>query len=257
METSIVITANDVEKEKPINLFSPKQYSNETVFLSNIDQTVAFPVETVFFFQSRDDKSTEDIAERVKKSVSLVLVPYWFMSGRLSFNCGSHRLELVCNNAGVLFRGAMSQLRVDELGDLAIPNPTSEHFILRIDGLQGSNVEVSQLGLSQITAFLMANQQSTCFRAQPRSQGEKIQALHIHPGNARQAEERAINGDPPTSIASGPSSLTTRFHAFKISNHGIPKESKHSSPEPNPNTPKPKNHSFDTSPTASTPGFEI
>lgn len=108
----------------------------KTIHLSNIDQTAAFPVETVFFYETTPDgaESTFDIIERVKRSVSEeLLVPYYFMAGRVHFNVETKRLELVCNNAGALFAGATSSLSLKELGDLSAPNPSFQRLVLRAE----------------------------------------------------------------------------------------------------------------------------
>ncbi|KAK4433925.1 Rosmarinate synthase [Sesamum alatum] len=102
------ITDQDLVKEEPILLLSPRNpVPTETIFLSNIDQTVTFPVETVFFYEvppNMASASTLGIAGKVKKAVEeVLLVPYYFMAGRLNFNDEAKRLELVCNNAGALF----------------------------------------------------------------------------------------------------------------------------------------------------------
>ncbi|XP_043711131.1 omega-hydroxypalmitate O-feruloyl transferase-like [Telopea speciosissima] len=135
METIISITSQDVTKEEPETLVSPKNpIPVETLFLSNIDQAVCFPVETVFFFEALPCgfSSTLDISERVKRSVSeVLLIPYYFMAGRLKFNVETDRLELICNNAGALFVSATSGLALKDLGDLSLPNPSFHHLIHR------------------------------------------------------------------------------------------------------------------------------
>ncbi|XP_010259678.1 PREDICTED: omega-hydroxypalmitate O-feruloyl transferase-like [Nelumbo nucifera] len=137
MEVVVSISNQDVVKEEPVTLFSPKNPTPvEKVFLSNIDQAVAFPVETVFFFEVPPCKTswTLDISERMKKSVSeVLLIPYYFMAGRLNFNLETKRLELVCSNAGVPFVSAKSRLTLQELGNLSLPNSTFHHLIHRPD----------------------------------------------------------------------------------------------------------------------------
>ncbi|URE22669.1 Omega-hydroxypalmitate O-feruloyl [Musa troglodytarum] len=127
----------------------------KTIYLSNIDQTAAFPVETIFFYEMPPDDAaavTSDVVERVKSSVSdVLLIPYYFMAGRLNFNLETKRLELLCNNAGALFVGATSRRSLEELGNLSAPNPSFQHLILRTDGFSGPNE--TPIFTIQVTVF--------------------------------------------------------------------------------------------------------
>ena len=142
------ITEQDIVKEEPINLLSPKNSTpQETIFLSNIDQAVAFPVEMIFFFEASPSKnhpsSTLDISDRVKRAVAdVLLVPYYFLAGRLNINKENNRLELLCNNAGVLFVSAISSLVLKDLGNLSLPNFSFHHLIHR-PGLYKSLADTS------------------------------------------------------------------------------------------------------------------
>ncbi|CAI9776792.1 unnamed protein product [Fraxinus pennsylvanica] len=105
---TLSLSDKDLVKEEPVFLSSSSNPTPiETIFLSNIDQAVIFPVETVFFFEVSPNKtssSTLNIAGIVKKAVEeVLLVPYYFMAGRLKLNDETKRLELLCNNAGVMF----------------------------------------------------------------------------------------------------------------------------------------------------------
>lgn len=151
----------DLVKEEPVILVSPKNPTPvQTIFLSNIDQAVTFPVETLFFFHSPPNKasssssSTHDIAERVKKSVAeVLLVPCYFMAGRLHMNRETSRLEILCNNAGVLFVTAKSKLVFKDLGDLSLPNSTTfSHFVHR-PGLQKSLAETALFTIQAISVY--------------------------------------------------------------------------------------------------------
>ncbi|CAN1129738.1 Acyltransferase GLAUCE [Linum perenne] len=101
---TVSLTEDDIVKHDPVNLVSPNHPTNppfETIFLSNIDQAVSFPVETLFFF---DHHQNDDVSEAVKGAISKALKgPYYFMTGRLRFNQWTQRLELVCTNAGSVF----------------------------------------------------------------------------------------------------------------------------------------------------------
>lgn len=132
---TISLSDKDLVKEEPVFLSSSSNPTPiETIYLSNIDQAVTFPVETVFFFEVSPDKtpSTLNISEMVKKAVEeVLLVPYYFMAGRLKLNDETKRLELLCNNAGVMFVSATSRLTLKDLGNLSLPNTTFNHLIHR------------------------------------------------------------------------------------------------------------------------------
>ncbi|XP_027118151.1 acyltransferase GLAUCE [Coffea arabica] len=157
-ETNVIwLTEKDVVKEEPVSLFSSVKNSLpvETIFLSNIDQALVFPVETIFFFEDpsnvKNPSSTLNAAERVKEAVQVLLGPYYFMAGRLNFNQETKRVELLCNNAGVLFVSATSKLTLKELGDLSQPNPTFHHLIHR-PGLYKGLLETAIFTI-QVTRF--------------------------------------------------------------------------------------------------------
>ncbi|GER37390.1 HXXXD-type acyl-transferase family protein, partial [Striga asiatica] len=147
VKTTISLTAQDIIKENPITLYSPQNPTpTQTIFLSNIDLAVTFPVETVFFYEAPPNGahgSTADVARRLKRAVEeVLLVPYYFMAGRLSFNDESKRVELVCNNAGALFVSAKTGLSLEDLGCLSQPNPTFHQFVHR-PGLYKSLAETA------------------------------------------------------------------------------------------------------------------
>ncbi|KAL6503405.1 hypothetical protein OROGR_025328 [Orobanche gracilis] len=156
VNNTLSITDQDLVKQNPIPLFSPKNPTPiETIFLSNIDQAVTFPVETVFFYEARPDTafgSASGVAEKLRKAVEQVLlIPYYFMAGRLGFNDEAKRLELVCNNAGALFVSAKSRFALEDLGDLSQPNPSFHLFVHR-PGLYKSLAETAVFTI-QVTMF--------------------------------------------------------------------------------------------------------
>lgn len=68
----------------------------------------------------------------MKKAVAeVLLVPYYFMAGRLNLNHKTSRLELVCNNSRVLFVNATSRLMLKDHGNLTLPKSAFHHFVHR------------------------------------------------------------------------------------------------------------------------------
>ncbi|CAK9318532.1 unnamed protein product [Citrullus colocynthis] len=143
------ITDEELLKDEPLKLLSPTNPTpEETIFLSNIDLAVAFTVETVYFFE---DGPAAEISNIVKRALAILLVPYYFLAGRLQKNRESGRLELACNNAGVLFVNAKSKVRLKDLGDLSLPDPSFCHFVHR-PGLH-RNLHERALFTVQVTEF--------------------------------------------------------------------------------------------------------
>lgn len=162
MDSYVLRVGLQVKKDAPVPLVSPQNPNPvETIYLSNIDQQLAFPVETLFFFKENKDANnkTLDIADTVKKAFSeKLLVPYYFLAGRINFNLLQQRLELVCNNAGILFVGASSDLRLDELGDLSAPNPSFRDLIFELEGfhsLADTPVFTAQVAFFIVTLLML------------------------------------------------------------------------------------------------------
>lgn len=143
------LTDEDLTKDEPLKLLSPANpMPVETIFLSNIDLAVAFTVETVYFFE---DGPAAEMSRMVKRAMAVLLVPYYFLAGRLQVNRETGRLELVCNNAGVVFVNAKSKVMMKELGDLSLPNPSFCQFVHR-PGLHRSLPERALFTI-QVTKF--------------------------------------------------------------------------------------------------------
>ncbi|KAH9328451.1 hypothetical protein KI387_000559 [Taxus chinensis] len=132
---------SEMKVEKTFELVNPsKPTPTGTLYLCNIDLTVVFPVETVYFFKkSCIEHSADDVVGKMRESLSDVLVAYHFMAGRLQQNGEDGRVELNYNRAGVLFAGASSQLTLAQLGDVSLPNPSFRNLVIRIDEFKELN----------------------------------------------------------------------------------------------------------------------
>ncbi|KAK8698306.1 hypothetical protein V6N13_114431 [Hibiscus sabdariffa] len=141
------ITVKDVSL-----IFPPQQQSlRNSIFLSNIDRVLNFPVETVHFFPSHKDFPPHLVAEILKTTLSELLVPYDFLAGRLRSNPETGRLEIDCNSAGIGFAVASSDYALDDIGDLVYPNPAFGQLVCKtVDSLQQDN---QPLCIVQVTSF--------------------------------------------------------------------------------------------------------
>lgn len=116
---------------------SRKTERKKSMFLSNIDKVLNFPVETVHFFPSHEDFPSHVAAEKLKTALSELLVPYDFLAGRLRSNPETGRLEIDCNSAGIGFAVASSDYALDDVGDLVYPNPAFGQLICKsVDSLE-------------------------------------------------------------------------------------------------------------------------
>lgn len=115
-KTSMVFPSKETEK-------------NKSLFLSNIDKVLNFDVETVHFFEANKDFPPEIVTEKFKNALEDALVAYDFFAGRLKLNSETKRLEIDCNAEGAGFVVASSEYELDEIGDLAYPNPAFAQFV--------------------------------------------------------------------------------------------------------------------------------
>ncbi|KAH0471113.1 hypothetical protein IEQ34_000836 [Dendrobium chrysotoxum] len=116
--------------------YSELLFFHETAF-PNRDHTVTFNVKTVYFNEVPEGAQADasSIIKLAKQAISnVLLIPYYFMAGRLGFNFDEERLELACQNKGVLFVGAMISLKLKELSNLSFSNPLFQLLILPIEG---------------------------------------------------------------------------------------------------------------------------
>ncbi|KAL2654265.1 hypothetical protein R1flu_022393 [Riccia fluitans] len=96
---------------------------NERLFLSNTDQVLVIPVETVYFYPANPARPADGLVQTLKDALAKVLVTYHIMAGRLAMNEEDQRLEIDCNRKGAEFTHYESALSLSDLGDVTMPNP--------------------------------------------------------------------------------------------------------------------------------------
>jgi omega-hydroxypalmitate O-feruloyl transferase len=171
VDEPVLICGSDIKVGEVVKLVPSKPTPTGTLYLSNLDIAMVFPMELICFFPppTSDKPSTKDVVDKMKERVSRFLVPYHFLAGRLQLNPGDGRLELNYNRAGVLFAGASSELTLEQLGDVSSPNPSFRNLFVRTDEFKElSNtplmtVQVCVLSLDQIL------DQSVVLQSCPRS----------------------------------------------------------------------------------------
>uniref|UniRef100_A0A803NDU3 Uncharacterized protein n=1 Tax=Chenopodium quinoa TaxID=63459 RepID=A0A803NDU3_CHEQI len=101
------------------------------MFLSNIDQVLNFDVQTIHFFNPNPEFPPKIVFEKLKNALQKLLVPYYFLPGRIKVNTETGRIEVDCKNAGIGFVVASCEYTLDELGDLVYPNPAFEELLTK------------------------------------------------------------------------------------------------------------------------------
>lgn len=91
-------------------------------FLSNLDQNIAVLVQTIYCFRA-EDRGNERAAEVMKEALSKVLVYYYPLSGRLTIS-PEGKLIVDCTGEGAVFVEAEADCRLEDIGDIAKPDPS-------------------------------------------------------------------------------------------------------------------------------------
>lgn len=127
------------------------------LYLSQIDQCVAYIVDTVYFFPVHEQckyatapASRESVTPKLRQALSDILVPYHFMAGRLCLG-KQGSLEIDCNREGASFAEAWCDLTMAELGDVTYPNPGFRSLVLQAP--DSARMTDTPLLMMQVTMF--------------------------------------------------------------------------------------------------------
>ncbi|KAI5069431.1 hypothetical protein GOP47_0015732 [Adiantum capillus-veneris] len=119
---------------------------NEAFSLSNIDLTVMFPVETIYFYNAKHGKVYDRAhVDKIRGALSKLLVYYYPLAGRFKFNKDKDRMEVDCNAKGVLFVAASSMLSIKDLGEIGFVNPTFRALVLNPLALESPPIATIQV----------------------------------------------------------------------------------------------------------------
>ncbi|CAK9193329.1 unnamed protein product [Sphagnum troendelagicum] len=144
----------EVKRNDPILVCPAEPTEKQVYFLSNLDQLLALPVDNVFFFHSRKDKSkkaADDPVAVIKESLRKVLVLYYPLAGRLSLS-EDLKLQVECEGQGVVFVEAVADCSIAELGALDKPVHFMAQFLYNPPNSTRSILDVPPMCV-QVTRF--------------------------------------------------------------------------------------------------------
>ncbi|MCO5547088.1 hypothetical protein L7F22_000529 [Adiantum nelumboides] len=141
----------------PIETILPSSPTDlSPLYLSQIDQCVAYIVDTVYFYPATPpahgvavaDRS--DVIPKLRQCLADILVPYHFMAGRLCLN-SQGRLQIDCNRSGALFAAAKSELTMADLGNVTHPDRAFRSLVLQ--ATSALKMTDNPLLMMQVTIF--------------------------------------------------------------------------------------------------------
>ena len=126
----------------------------DTLYLSNLDDMIGCRVftPTVYFYRSNPSKCN-NVVEKLRDALALVLVPYYPFSGRLR-KTDNGKLEIFFGpNQGALVVEAHSSMALNDLGELSVPNPAWAPLVYHFSNEEPYKVIDMPLLIAQVTYF--------------------------------------------------------------------------------------------------------
>ncbi|KAI9169578.1 hypothetical protein LWI28_014315 [Acer negundo] len=138
--------------KETITLKPCQQSDRKTVELSGLDRVSPAILYTIFFYKSQQLKNeAENHVERAKKSLQKVLISWYPAAGRFKFNETTGKLEIDCNDEGVIFVSAVTGSKLEELACLHEYKPCYEKLVPKLP--QANHISENPLVVVQITMF--------------------------------------------------------------------------------------------------------
>ncbi|KAI9178467.1 hypothetical protein LWI28_026858 [Acer negundo] len=139
-----------VKLEEPTLVPPNEETEKGLYFLSNLDQNIAIPIRTIYFYKS-DSKGNEDAAKVIKNALSKLLVHYYPLAGRLTIS-SEGKLIVDCTGEGAVFVEAEANCTVEEIADISKTDPlTLCKLVYDIPGAQ--NILQRPPLMAQVTRF--------------------------------------------------------------------------------------------------------
>lgn len=151
-EEAAPLTELNVKIDEPVYVKPAQPCENTSpFFLTNADQMLAFTVETMYFYAANPEKPSDKVADTLKLALSMILVHYDFLAGRVRLNEELKRMEIDRNDAGAQFATASCDLTLAELGDLSVPNALFRKFVPQAHN--ATTISEIPLMMIQVTTF--------------------------------------------------------------------------------------------------------
>ncbi|XP_027099162.1 brassinosteroid-related acyltransferase 1 [Coffea eugenioides] len=144
-----------VSLKETITLRPSEEVARQTIELSGLDRISPAILYTILFFKSSSTEKSSHLAdevfERAKKSLAKMLVSWFPAAGRFKINEATGKLEIDCNNEGVIMVTAETDSTLDELGKLYEYKPSYEKLVPQLPHADG--ISKNPLVVVQITSF--------------------------------------------------------------------------------------------------------
>lgn len=129
----------------------------ESLYLSNLDDIIGARVftPTIYFyrFDFLNNSTRKSVMKTLFDALSHVLVPYYPLSGRLR-ETKNGKLEVFFEQGqGALMVEAYSEMALDKLGELTVPNPAWSPLIFRFPNEEPYKILDMPLLIAQVTLF--------------------------------------------------------------------------------------------------------
>ncbi|XVE74554.1 hypothetical protein DITRI_Ditri12bG0026300 [Diplodiscus trichospermus] len=150
MELKLAVKENIIVK--------PLKFNNrQTIELSGLDRISPAILYTVFFYKSDQltnqsfSQEEDDPVERAKTALQKVLIPWFPAAGRFRINEASGKLEIDCNNQGVILVTAVTDSKLEELGRLHEYKLCYENLVPKFP--EAADISENPIAVVQITRF--------------------------------------------------------------------------------------------------------
>ena len=137
---SYTCSAIRVRHSEPLLVVPAEPTPNEIKHVSDIDdqEGLRMHLSLIMFYKSnRSMKLEADPAKVIVRAISMALVHYYPLAGRLREG-PNRKLMVDCNGEGVLFIEAEADIALDQLGhSIGPPSPHWKQFLRHVPGSEG------------------------------------------------------------------------------------------------------------------------